>query len=997
MKKLTKSVLAVVLTASFTVSYAQKSKMKVDTAGTKEIGEVIVTGALGIKKKVDAQTSAQQVVSSEQITQAANPNALSSLTGKVSGVQITQTNVGVNDTYSILIRGTRSITGSNEALVVIDNVVSSARVLQQLPPEVIESVNIIKGGAGAALYGSQGVNGVVVVTTKRGAKSKRMSVSYTGAVDFETVAFMPDRQTEYGQGWSGNKVNVENGAWGPSFSDPAYANKMLPYGIPLYDFNGNGHIDYNPNDFTPAGDEDASIFSPFASFGKKQVKDFFKTGSIFQNTVTVNAGDGDGYVLLSLGNVDRGFMVQDDELKRTTALFKAGMKVNKWRFETILNYSRQQTSTTDQDIYRQLLQSSTDIPITAWKNYPETAYAWNVYYNNPYWYIKHDRHNRLSNYFNVIASAEFELNKHINFAYRANVQYTGQENDNHGDGWQPVILDATAVTSYYNKYKQNNFTYYGDFLANFDYDLFTDLNSKLTLGHNYQETRLDNAQAGGTGIIIPGIYQVWNLTNPSLPYSLDNNKYYKNMHSFFGSLDLAYKNYLYLNATARYEKSSVLPVNNRDYFYPSVGLSFIPTKAFESLTNNGVLNYLKVAASISKTGNSSAIGYYDAYSRASLGSGFPYSVSGPTGGSLSFVIDTAPTSNAIKPEFTTKKEINLLFGLFKDRITFDGAIYREDTDDLITRVTTSNATGLSTSLMNIGKLKGTGIEANLNFTPIKNQDLRWDVGVSYTQNKTIVTKLTDDSKSVRLAGNSFLGVYADEGQELSVIKGIAYERDQEGHIIVDATTGLPNITSTQEVMGRTTPKYILGFTTNLSYKGFKLGVVMDYRTGHKFYSGALQGFTFNGLNVASAGFDRSQPYIVPNSVYWDGAKYVQNTSIAIYQSNLTAGTTDPQTALQNYFGGSRYNTVADNFVLDATAFKVREISLSYTFPDSLTGSKIKNLTIGVHARNPFYKFADENKGYGDPETAFDPRYRGISNAGQYPNLKTFGGSVSLTF
>ena len=151
MKKLTKSVLAVVLTASFTVSYAQKSK--IDTTKTKEIGEVIVTGALGIKKKIDAQTSAQQVVSAEQITQASNPNTLSSLTGKVSGVQITQTNVGVNDTYSILIRGTRTITGSNEALVVIDNVVSSARVLQQLAAEAIKSVNIIRGGAGAALYG----------------------------------------------------------------------------------------------------------------------------------------------------------------------------------------------------------------------------------------------------------------------------------------------------------------------------------------------------------------------------------------------------------------------------------------------------------------------------------------------------------------------------------------------------------------------------------------------------------------------------------------------------------------------------------------------------------------------------------------------------------------------------------------------------------------------------------------------------------------------------
>lgn len=995
MKKLTKSVLAVVLTASFTVSYAQKSK--IDTTKTKEIGEVIVTGALGIKKKIDAQTSAQQVVSAEQITQASNPNTLSSLTGKVSGVQITQTNVGVNDTYSILIRGTRTITGSNEALVVIDNVVSSARVLQQLAPEAIESVNIIKGGAGAALYGSQGVNGVVVVTTKRGTRSKKLSVSYTGAVDFETVAFMPDRQTEYGQGWDGLKINVENGAWGPSFKDPEFAGKVVPYGIPLYDFNGNGIIDYNDSNFDPAGDEGASIFSPFSSFGKKQVKNFFKTGSIFQNTVTVNAGDGDSYVLMSLGNVDRNFMVQDDVLKRTSALFKAGMKVNKWRFETILNYVRQNTSTTDQDIYYQLLQSATDIPITAWKNYSDNAYAWNKYYNNPYWYIKNDRHNSLSNFFNVIASAEYELNKHINFIYRGNVQYTGQETNDHGDGWSSTILDATAVASYYNKYKQNNFTYYGDFLANFDYDLFSDLNSKLTLGHNYQETRLDNSESGGTGIIIPGIYQVWNLTNPTLPYNLNNKSYFKNMHSFFGSLDLAYKNYLYLNATARYEKSSVLPVDNRDYFYPSVGVSFVPTKAFASLTNNKILNYLKVAASVSKTGNSSAIGYYDVYSRAALGSGFPYSVSGPTGGSLSFVIDTAPTDQNIKPEFTTKKELNLLFGLFNDRITFDGAVYREDTDDLITRVTTSNASGISSNLINVGKLKGTGIEANLNFTPIKNQDLRWDIGVSYTSNKTVVTKLTDDAKSVRLAGNSFMGVYADEGQELSVIKGIVYERDPEGRIVVDASTGLPNITSTQEILGKTTPKYILGLTTNLSYKGFKLGVVMDYRTGHKFYSGALQGFTFNGLNVASAGFDRSQPYIVPNSVYWDGAKYVQNTNIAIYQSNLTAGSIDPQTALQSYFGGSRYNTVADNFVLDATAFKVREISLSYTFPNSLTGDKIKNLTIGVHARNPFYKFADENKGYGDPETAFDPRYRGLSNAGQYPNLKTFGGSVSLTF
>ena len=989
MKKLTTSVLAVVLTSSFALVNAQK----VDTLKTQNIGEVVITGALGLKKRADAETSASQTVNAEQLTQASNPNALGALTGKVSGIQVTQTNTSVNDTYSILIRGTRTITGSNEALVVIDGVISSARVLQQLAPDAIESVNIIKGGAGAALYGSQGVNGVVVVSTKRGTRSKKMSVSYNGAVDFETVAFTPERQTEYGQGWSAHKVHVENGAWGPSFNDPAYAGTMQPYGVPLYDYNGNGVIDYNPGDDTPAGDEEGSIYSPFKSFGNKEVKNFFQTGTIFQNTVTVNAGDGDGYVLLSLGNVQREFMVKDDKLERTSALFKAGIKLDKWRFEGNVNFIRQNTKQTDPDIYYQLLQSSTDIPVTRWAAYPDNAYAWNIYYQNPYWSIKNDRRNSLSNYFNFIGSATYELNSHINFVYRGNIQYTGLEQDNHGNGWSSAVLDATPVASYYNQFKQNNFTYYGDLLANFDYDLTDKLNAKLTVGHNYQETRINNSEAGGTGIIIPGIYQVWNLTNPSLPYSLNNNRYRKNMHSFLGSLDLAYDNYLFLNASGRYESSSVLPLADRNYFYPSVGVSFVPTKAFSALQDNKVLDYLKIAASISRTGNASAIDYYDVYSRARLGPGYPYS-----NGDLSFVIDTAPTDVNIKPEFTTKKEIDLVFALFKNRLTFDGAVYREDTDDLITRATTSSASGITSNLINIGKLKNTGFEVNLNLVPLKTQDFRWDVGVSYTTNKTVVVKLTDDAKSVRLAGNNFVGVYADEGQELSVIKGIVYERDDQGRIIVDATTGLPNITSTQEVLGRTTPKYIMGFTSNISYKGFKLGVVMDYRTGHKFYSGTLQGFTFNGLNVASAGFDRSQPYIVPNSVYMDSSgNYVANTNIAIYQNNLTAGTTDPQTALENYFGGSRYNQVADNFVLDATAFKVREISLSYSFSKEMLGDHINDLTIGLHARNPFYKFADENKGYGDPETAFDPRYRGIANAQQYPNLKTFGGSVSVTF
>ncbi|MBL7881177.1 MAG: TonB-dependent receptor plug domain-containing protein, partial [Chryseobacterium gambrini] len=226
MKKLTASVLLVVLSSSFAVTNAQNRGNR-DTIKTQNIEEVVfvqpVTGRLKVKDEV---TTAQQIISNQQLKAANNPNAISAIAGKASGVRINQTNSSVNSSQSIVIRTPTTISGSQEALVVIDNVISSANILAQLPPDLIESVNIIKGAGGAAIYGSQGINGVVVVTTKRGTASGGLRVNYNSSVDFETVAFLPKRQRSYGQGWFGKKVNVENGAWGPAFNDPAYAGTM---------------------------------------------------------------------------------------------------------------------------------------------------------------------------------------------------------------------------------------------------------------------------------------------------------------------------------------------------------------------------------------------------------------------------------------------------------------------------------------------------------------------------------------------------------------------------------------------------------------------------------------------------------------------------------------------------------------------------------------------------------------------------------------------------
>lgn len=1006
MKKLTASVLLVVVSSSMALVNAQNRRN--DTIGkTTEIEEVVfvqpVTGRLKVKDEV---TTAQQIISSEQLKVAQNPNAISAIAGKASGVRINQTNNSVNSSQSIVIRTPTTITGNAEALVVIDNVISSATVLSQLPPDMIETVNIIKGAAGAAIYGSQGVNGVVVVTTKKGTASGGLRVVFNSAVDFESVAFLPKRQRSYGQGWYGDKIHVENGAWGAAFNDPNFAGTMQPYGIPLYDFDGDGVISVNPNSSAPAGDEGASIMSTYAPYGKDNVKDFFQTGTVFQNTLTINTGNRDGYFSMNLGSLEKDFVVANDKLSRYSILMKGGSRVNKWTFDGQINYIRTKSQEADATIYHDLLQSSSDIPIEKFKDYADNGYAWNVYYSSPYFRQKHVRSSAIRNYINLIAGVGYDFNEHLKLNYRGNINFTNVQSNSFNDGYVGgPIMDGNVsdIQSNYYESMANQQRYYGDLTLNGNYDIATDLNLDVTLGHNYQDVRNKNNQAGGTGLLIPGLYAISNLSNQAQPSSLNNTRSHYNIHAFIANVDLSYKKYLFFNAAGRYEMNSILRQlsveNDYSYFFPSASVSFVPTKAFNFGGN--VLNHLKITAAWERTGSVSAISAYQLDPIATIGAGYPYASSGY----ISYNPQTSLTDARLNPEYITKTEVGLSFGLFKDRITFDGAVFQSKTSDLITFQQTSTTSGLSGQWRNIGDMEGKGIEMNLNLVPIKSKDIRWDFGVNFTSAYSTITKLADGAKEIALLSNSYSGVYAVEGERFAVLKGTTYVRDDQGRIVVDATTGLPRVNSQMSVLGRMTPKYILGFTTALKVKGFTLSATADYRTGHKFFSGTKNSLAFSGQLEESAAFDRTQPYIIPNSVYLQGGSYVANTNVPIYANtfnNPVSTSYNPVLGLSEYFGGASYNTVGENFVLDATAFKIREIGLSYTFDRKLLGnSKINQLVIGVQARNPFIKFAKENRNYDDPETGYqgDGAYAGYISSGavQYPNLRTFGGNISITF
>jgi len=979
-----------------------------DTIKTTDIEEVVfvqpVTGRLKVKDEV---TTAQQIISNEQLKAASNPNAISAIAGKASGVRINQTNNSVNSSQSIVIRTPNTITGNTEALVVIDNVISTATVLSQLPPDAIESVNIIKGAGGAALYGPQGVNGVVVVTTKRGTASGGVRINLTSAVDFESVAFLPKRQRVYGQGWYGDKINVENGAWGPAFNDPNWAGTMQPYGIPLYDFDGDGTISVNPNSSVPTGDEGASIMSRFAPYGKDNIRDFFQTGTIYQNTLSISTGNRDGYFGMNIGSLEKEFIVANDKLSRYSVLLKGGAKVNKWSFDGQVNLIRTKSSEADATIYHDLLQSSADIPIEKFKDYADNGYAWNVYYTSPYYRQKNVRSNSLRNYFNVIAGVGYDFNDHIKLTYRGNLNYTILESNSFNNGYVAAPIYGGIVNDVQSNYFESTQIaqrYYGDLLLNANYDIATDLNLDVTVGHNFQDFRSKNNQAGGTGIVIPGLYAISNLSSPAQPSGLANNRSHNNVHALLANIDLGYKKYLFLNLTGRYEMNSLLKqeqYNNKfEYFYPSASVSFIPTKAFNF--GGDVLNFLKITGAYEGTAGTGPINAYNLDPVANIGAGYPYASSGY----ISYVPQTTIYNVNLKPQKVTKAEVGLSFGLFKDRITFDGAVFQTKTSDLITFQQTSTSSGVNGQWTNIGDLEGKGIEMNLNLVPIKTKDIRWDIGANFTSAYTIVKKLADGAKEIALLSNSYSGLFAIEGERLNTIKGTTYVRDDQGRVVVNPTTGLPQVNSQLQILGQTTPKYIIGFTTALKVKGFTLSATADYRTGHKFYSGTKNSLAFSGQLEESAAMDRTQAYVIPNSVYLQNGAYVANTNVPIYATtynnpNDTANY-NPTLALSEYYGGASYNTVGENFVLDATAFKIREIGLSYTFSKELLGqSRINELTIGVQARNLFTKFAKENRNYDDPETSYEGNgsYAGYISSGavQYPNLRTFGGNISITF
>lgn len=962
------------------------------------IETVVIQGAMGIKRTKDETTSAQKQIGAKELTQANNPNAIQALTGKVSGLNVSTTSNSVNPDTRIVLRGNRTITGDNQALVVIDGAISSANVLGQLPPDVIESMNVIKGAQGAALYGAQGVNGVIIVTTKKGSKKDKFTFGINSGVDFESISFVPERQMEYGQGWATDPgfedpstpgvlptfVPWENGSWGPAFNTPGFPS-MVPVGLPQADGN--------------------FLFTEWKPV-KDNIEQFFKTGIIYQNGFNFNVGGADSYAFLSVNRQNTDYMVEGDKLVRNSFLFKAGKKVGKFNIEGNVNYITQNTSQADSNLWDDLIQTASNVPVSRFRN-SDNESNWTVYAYNPWWAAKNRRSDGKSNVMNGVLNLGYDLTKNINVTYTANVQLRNTDNQSFQNGFADSgrvfsiapyeyygattetysDLGGLPETSNYFANQTSTRNIYGDLMFNFDYELTKDLGLKFNIGNNIQDRMFRVTSQGGTGLDVPGFYHITNVLNPANPSNLDNRLVRSRIIAGFANADLNYKDYLFLNATGRIEQTSVV---KDSYFYPSVGVSFIPTKAFAALEDGKVLNYMKLNASYTSVGNTSAVGAYNTNELTGIPQGFPF-------GNISALnYFRTPTDPNIAPEFVNTFEVGGQLGFFKDRITLEASYYVAETKDLISNVTRSRTIGQTVSVGNIGDLENKGYEIDLGLRPIYNDNFKWDIRANLAAFNTKIISLAEGATSVNLQSNTQIGIFAEVGEEFPLIKGTAFQRDANGNILVDAN-GVPLRTSTFEKLGKGTPDYIVGLTNAFEYKGLRFVVVADYREGASAYSFTKNLLYFTGGDQDTAGFDRTQGYIFPGV---DAVTGAPNT-VPTQNDASTAG-------VLNYFT-TIHRQVGEANVIDMAALRIREMSLSYALPKKMIEKAgLETLRFGVNARNPFTFLADgtllkaknglENRGYADPEASNTTgNAQGIINTDRYPSSRTLGFSVNLTF
>jgi TonB-linked SusC/RagA family outer membrane protein len=963
-----------------------------------QLEEVVVT-AQGIRRRPKELGYSVAKISNEDIMVGRSPQLAQSLSGKVSGLAVYNVNNSVDPAVKITLRGYRSMTGNNDALIVIDGVPQpgSQTMLALLNPNDIESISILKGGQAGTLYGSAGVNGALVITTKRGSQGKAR-VTYSNATNIEQISFLPQFQDKYGNG--------SHYASGPGTTGykTDYKERMKDNWRPFENQQYGDPYDGSQRILGRELEDGSQFVVPYSAIDGERRR-IWNTGFTTNNQVAVEGGQNNNTYRLSVENNSTKGVVPDDKSNRTGVRFAAGTEAGRLTARFNAAYVQQNFNRTTADFYFESLNQAAHIPLSQLRDWKTNKFAnpngyYNDYYNNPYFVLDNNRQNY--NDANISGSVDlgFKINKWLSVSEQLGVQNNTRNRKNttgkfiYSD-WaknDAFVPDPWAYTNDYDGIDRAGTDILGNVydaistenIINNELRLnaehqFGDFTTRGLIGFNVFQRKTKLVEVSSGSIVVPDVYNVSNRQG-ELGGGEANSTERK--YGYYANANVGWKDILFGEASFRYDFTSRFYKSYRAsnlYSYPYYGfdVSFVLTQALPGLKSD-VMNYAKLRASYNKNGNDN-IALYGLDPTFGNGPGFPY---GNTVG-LS-VGDILPDEN-LKPEFVYSYEVGGEFQFLRNRINLDLTYYTQRSEGQVLTVKIPNTTGYPNLRVNVGDTKNWGYEADLKIAVIRTKNMNWDLGIRYAYNDNKVTKLFQGVDQFFLAGYTYAGSYVKINQSFPMLRATSYIRDSASdRVLVNKGNGYP-IQGGLKDFGRTIPKHILGWGTNFRWKQLSLAANFEYRGGNVMFSQLGRDMTFTGSGKWT---ENREPQVFANSAYDDGTgKIVPNTDVKALESEYALWV-------------DYYRLIAENFVTKAWFIKLRDINITYSLPTSLM-SKTKifgGASIGVYGRNLF-TIVDSKNFYTDPEFSFSNSNGslGINNTSNTPPVRQYGINVNLIF
>ena len=978
------------------------------------LDEVVVT-ALGISREKKALGYTAQEVKQDALVQGKDNNLLNSLSGKIAGVRITNTQGDVGSSR-IVIRGETSIAGENQPLFIVDgipvdnsqlNARSSGRdfknAIADLNPEDIKTLTVLKGPNAAALYGARAAHGAIVITTKGGDKrQKGIGITLHSSTQVSFVATLPEFQNLFGQGAGGRFSYVDGKGAGVNDGVDESWGPRLDIGLLIPQFDSPLDADGN------------RVATPWVSH-PNNVRDYFRMGSSTNNGISVARGDDKYQFRVGYNYEKQVSIVPDAGTNKTNISLNTDYHLAKW---IVVG------ATANYIVYTapSLPGSATPSGSNVRSNSPMLQFLWfgrqvdtnslkadytrnwnSSYYDNPFWSASYNTQSQERHRLIGDLHAEFRLTDGLNVRFRTSTDWYNDRRKS------KVKWGSAGAGSPYGSYAEDAYTVKEnntEVLATYIKQLNKNWGIDALLGFNVRNKQYENNYQAAPRLAVADLYT---LTNSRDPLISSNDFYRLRQYGLYGSIQLDYRRWAFLNITGRNDWSSTLPVDNNSYFYPSVTASVLLSEAFG--WRSKAVNYLKIRGGWSQVGaDANPYQLATVFTSETAFNGNPLQSSSTIG-----------MNPNLKPEKTSSIEAGFEAAFWDNRLYLDFTYYKTDSRNQILKLATTAASGYTSQVRNAGHIRNRGYEIQLGAVPIQtSKGFRWNLDLNYGANSSKVVKLDDEGliTSYQLY-SSGIQILASVGEAYGTLFGTSYVRDANGNVVVDAN-GLPKISTTNKTLGKFTPDWTGGISNTFSYRSLSLSFLIDASVGGSIFSntnktGKYTGVLANTLSgrdaehgglwyyTAAMGNNVRLPESPSYSVSSDGLYYAQvnGQSTRVYQDGIMVeGVTESGSKNEEVVSAEKYYhriySIAEANVYDASYVKLREVALSYRLPRLWTQKlHLQEASVTLTGRNlwTIYKSVPNI----DPESALTTGNAQGVEAYSLPTTRSFGVNLSVKF